>query len=104
VAVSGTGDASNTAGNFSCGGNGGVGCISMSGTGSASNEAERVSCGDAGCIAVSATGHASNSQSDEPCCTTIVLTDPVPGVLGSSIARHVFDLIAFYLALLWEQL
>ena len=68
VAVSGTGDASNTSADFSCGSfiGASAGCVALSGTGSASNTVAR-NCGYAGvgvfagCIAVSGTGNASNS-------------------------------------------
>lgn len=70
ISLSGTGDASNTAGDDACGSGFpgvGLGCVAASGTGSASNSGGYFSCGFAnfgvgvGCVAISGTGNASNS-------------------------------------------
>src|SRR5207237_8196213 len=105
VSVSGTGNATNTAGDNSCGvgcaaaGVGvGVGCLAGSGTGNASNTAGADSCGfaqvipiivdpstqagaglavGAGCVAASGTGSASNTAGPN-CCGVSAGTIAVP--------------------------
>lgn len=77
VTASGTGSATNQAGDESCGtyGAAAVGCVALSGTGDATNEAGDSSCGayalgaGVGCLAVSGTGNAANRAGSVSCGT-----------------------------------
>ena len=80
VAVSGTGNASNSQSEISCGAfiGAAAGCIAVSGTGDASNSTTANNCGSAGigvfagCIAISGTGDASNTTGANTTCGGIL--------------------------------
>ncbi len=72
IAISGTGDASNRAGDRSCGTSfASVSCLAVSGTGDASNHAGDESCGGWGvsvsCVAASGSGDAINHVGNQSC-------------------------------------